>query len=155
MIRMAEGDIKRVVAARMSPGENVMKGLERICGEYGINNGIILSGIGSLDGLEYLVPVALPDKKAGFGYGAPLHVSDPLSVTNVSGMICHNNEGETLLHVHISTSDNSGTLRGGHLTDNNKVLLTLDVVIAELDGVEMGRAYDEDLEVFIFAPKQK
>ena len=42
------------------------------------------------------------------------------------------------------------------MTDNNTVLLTFDVVIGELgDGLEMGRAYDEDLEVFIFRPKQK
>ncbi len=39
------------------------------------------------------------------------------------------------------------------MTDNNKVLLTLDVLIAELDGVEMGRAYDDDLEVMIFSPR--
>lgn len=152
MIKMAQGGIKKVIAARISPGENVMGGLKQICEKYHINNGIILSGIGSLDGLEYLVPVILPDKKAGYGYGAPLHVADPISVTNISGMICHDETGETLLHVHISGSDNSGTLRGGHLTENNKVLLTLDVIIAELDEVEMGRAYDDDLEVMIFSP---
>lgn len=155
MIKMAEGNIKRVVAARISPGENVMGGLKQICKEYNIDNGIIISGIGSLNGLEYLVPVVLPDKKAGYGYGDPLYAEDPISVTNISGMICHDDAGETLLHVHISGADNSGTLRGGHLTDNNKVLLTLDVVIAELDGVEMGRAYDEDLEALIFSPRQK
>ena len=153
MIQMAQGGVKKVIAARISTGENVMEGLKQICEKYNINNGVILSGIGSLDGLEYLVPVILPDKKAGYGYGAPLHVSDPISVTNISGMICHDDAGETLLHIHISGADNSGTLRGGHLTDNNKVLLTLDVLIAELDGVEMGRAYDDDLEVMIFSPR--
>ena len=76
MIQMAQGGVKKVIAARISPGENVMEGLKQICEKYNINNGVILSGIGSLDGLEYLVPVILPDKKAGYGYGAPLHVSD-------------------------------------------------------------------------------
>lgn len=156
MIYTAEGGIKRVVAVRMSPGENVMKGLERVCADHGINNAIILSGMGSLDGCEYLVPIALPDKKAGYGYGDPIKVTDSVSVTGVSGMICHDDDGDPLLHVHINVSDNSGTVRGGHLTENNTVLLTFDVVIGELDdGLEMGRAYDEDLEVFIFRPKQK
>lgn len=83
-------------------------------------------------------------------------MTDSVSVTGVSGMICHDDDGNPLFHVHVNVSDNSGTVRGGHLTDNNTVLLTFDVVIGELgDGLEMGRAYDEDLEVFIFRPKQK
>ena len=77
MIQMAQGGVKKVIAARISPGENVMEGLKQICEKYNINNGVILSGIGSLDGLEYLVPVILPDKKAGYGYGVPL-LSAPL-----------------------------------------------------------------------------
>ena len=156
MIYTAKGGLKRVVAVRMSPGENVMQGLENACAEYGINNAIILSGMGSLDGCEYLVPIPLPDKKAGYGYGDPIKVTDSVSVTGVSGMICHDDDGNPLFHVHVNVSDNSGTVRGGHLTENNTVLLTFDVVIGELgDGLEMGRAYDEDLEVFIFRPKQK
>ncbi len=156
MIYTAKGGIKRVVAVRMSPGENVMKGLERVCADHGIHNAIILSGMGSLDGCEYLVPIALPEKKAGYGYGNPIKVTDPVSVTGVSGMVCHDDDGNALLHVHINAADSSGTVRGGHLTEANTVLLTFDVVIGELgDGLEMGRAYDEDLEVFIFRPKQK
>ena len=46
MIYTAKGGLKRVVAVRMSPGENVMQGLENVCAEYGINNAIILSGMG-------------------------------------------------------------------------------------------------------------
>ena len=33
MIYTAKGGIKRVVAVRMSPGENVMKGLEMVCAD--------------------------------------------------------------------------------------------------------------------------
>ena len=154
MIYTAKGGLKRVVAVRMSPGENVMQGLENACAEYGINNAIILSGMGSLDGCEYLVPIPLPDKKAGYGYGDPIKVTDSVSVTGVSAV--RRKIYRHLFHVHVNVSDNSGTVRGGHLTDNNTVLLTFDVVIGELgDGLEMGRAYDEDLEVFIFRPKQK
>ena len=156
MIYTAKGGIKRVVAVRMSPGENVMKGLEMVCADHGIHNAMILSGMGSLDGCEYLVPIALPEKKAGYGYGSPIKVTDPVSVTGVSGMVCHDDDGKALLHVHIYASDHSGTGRGGHLTEANTVLLTFDDVIGELgDGLEMGRAYDVDLEVFIFRPKQK
>ena len=155
MIRMAEGDIKRIVAARMSPGEDVMQGLERICEEYGIKDGVILSGIGSLDGAQFFNPVPLKDKKAGYGYSEPVVLRGPIELIGKSGMICHDTDGKTLLHVHYSLSDQHGNGHGGHLIEGNKVLMTVDVVIGEVEGVEMGRAYDEDLEVFIFAPKQK
>lgn len=67
-------------------------------------------------------------------------------------MICHDEKGETLLHVHVSYSDPYGNAHGGHMTEGNKVLITVDIVIAELEGFEMGRRYDEDLDLFIFNP---
>lgn len=155
MISMAEGGIKRIVAARMSPGEDVMLGLEKICEKYGIKDGVILSGIGSLDGAQFFNPVPLKDRKAGYGYSEPIVMRGPIELAGLTGMICHDAEGQTLLHVHYSLSDQHGNAHGGHLIEGNKVLMTVDVVIGEIEGVEMGRGYDEDLEVFIFAPKQK
>lgn len=70
-------------------------------------------------------------------------------------MICHDDDGNLLLHVHMSMSDQHGTGHGGHLIEGTKVLLTTDMVIAELDGLVMGRRFDEELGVPLFAPKQK
>ena len=61
---------------------------------------------------------------------------------------------EVLLHVHMSMSDQHGVGHGGHLVEGTKVLLTTDMVIAELDGLVMGRRFDEELGVPLFAPKQ-
>ena len=60
-------------------------------------------------------------------------------------MICHDDDGNLLLHVHMSMSDQHGTGHGGHLIEGTKVLLTTDMVIAELDGLVMGRRFDEEL----------
>lgn len=74
-------------------------------------------------------------------------MTDSVSVTGVSGMVVMMMT-EILCFMSMSMSDGSGTVEGGHLTDNNTVLLTFDVVIGELgDGAEMGGAYDEDLDV--------
>ena len=35
-----------------------------------------------------------------------------------------------------------------------KVLLTVDVMLAEVDGLVMGRKFDNELEVPLFAPRQ-
>ena len=73
-MEMAEGRLGRVIALRLKPGTDVLLGLTEACKRAGINNGVILSAIGSLDGVSYCNPVELPDKKAGYGYGEVLHL---------------------------------------------------------------------------------
>ena len=51
-------------------------------------------------------------------------------------------------------SDRYGNAHGGHLAEGTKVLLTVDVIIAEIEGLVMGRQVDEELEVPIFNPRQ-
>ena len=47
-----------------------------------------------------------------------------------------------------------GNAHGGHLVEGTKVLLTVDVISAEIGGLVMGRKFDDELEVPLFAPKQ-
>ena len=156
MITTAVGTgIKRVIALRMSPGEDVLLGVEKVCKDNNIKYGFILSGIGSLASVKFFDPVVLPDKKAGYGYSEPICMDGPIELLGLSGMICHDDKGEILLHLHYSLADKDGNAFGGHVIEGNKVLLTCDILIGEVDGIEMGRAYDKDLEVFLFAPKQK
>ena len=155
ILEMAQGEIKRVIAVRLRPGTDVLKGLEEACKRAGICNGVILSGIGSLDGVQFCNPVELPGKKAGYGYGETLHLTGPIELTSAAGIICHDDQGVTNLHVHVSLSDRHGNAHGGHLVEGTKVLLTVDVVIAELGGLVMGRKFDPELEVPLFAPRQE
>ena len=83
-----------------------------------------------------------------------LHLTGPIEWTNASGIICHDDEGNTNLHVHMTLTDRHGNAHGGHLVEGTKVLLTVDVIIAEIEGVVMGRKFDEELEVPLFAPRQ-
>ncbi len=153
-IEMAEGRISRVVPLRLKPGTDVLLGLTEACKRANINNGVILSAIGSLNGVCYCNPVELPTK-AGYGYGETLHLTGPIELLSASGIICHDDEGNTNLHVHVSLSDRHGGGHGGHLVEGTKVLLTVDVVIAEIEGMVMGRKFDSELEVPLFAPRQK
>ena len=152
-MEMAQGKLGRVVALRLKPGTDVLLGLEEACKRSGINNGVILSGIGSLNGVQYCNPVELPTK-AGYGYGETLHLTGPIELTNASGIICHDDEGNTNLHVHMTLTDRHGNAHGGHLVEGTKVLLTVDVIIAEIEGLVMGRKFDEELEVPLFAHRQ-
>ena len=71
-IEMAQGKLGRVIVVRLRPGADVLLSLEEACREHNITNGVILSAIGSLDGVAYCNPVELPEKKAGYGYGEVL-----------------------------------------------------------------------------------
>ena len=152
-MEMAQGKLGRVIALRLKPGTDVLLGLEEACKRNGINNGVILSAIGSLDSPHFCNPVELPTK-AGYGYGETLHLTGPIELTNASGIICHDDEGNTNLHVHMTVTDRHGNAHGGHLVEGTKVLLTVDVIIAEIEGLVMGRKYDNELEVPLFAPRQ-
>ena len=112
---IAEGGLKRVIAVRLHPGDDVLLSLEQLCREKNLKNGLILSAIGSLDGAAFYNPVELPHKKAGYGYSEPVTLKGPIELTNASGMICHDTDGNILLHVHISLSDRYGNAHGGHL----------------------------------------
>ena len=152
-MEMAQGKLGRVVALRLKPGTDVLLGLEEACKRSGINNGVILSAIGSLDSPHFCDVVEVPTK-AGYGYGEVLHLTGPIELTAGSGIICHDDQGVTNLHVHMSLSDRYGNAHGGHLVEGTKVLLTVDVIIAEIGGLVMGRKFDEELEVPLFAPRQ-
>ena len=152
-MEMAQGKLGRVIAVRLKPGTDVLLGLQEACERNGINNGVILSAIGSLQDPHFCNPVELPTK-AGYGYGETLHLTGPIELTSASGIICHDDEGNTNLHVHLTVTDRHGTAHGGHLVEGTKVLLTVDVILAEIEGLVMGRKFDEELEVPLFAPRQ-
>ena len=50
--------------------------------------------------------------------------------------------------------DRHGNAHGGHLVEGTKVLLTLDAVIAEVEGIDMRRKYNDELGVPLLAPQQ-
>ena len=153
-MEMAQGKLGRVIAVRLKPGTDVLLGLQEACERNGINNGVILSAIGSLQDPHFCNPVELPTK-AGYGYGETLHLTGPIELTNASGIICHDDQGNTNLHVHLTVTDRHGTAHGGHLVEGTKVLLTVDVILAEIEGLVMGRKFDTELEVPLFAPRQE
>ncbi len=152
-MEMAQGTIKRVIALRLKPETDLLLGLTEACRRAGINNGVILSAIGSLKDVQFCDVVEIPTA-AGYGYGEVLHLTGPIELTNASGIICHDDEGVTNLHVHLTLTDRHGNAHGGHLVEGTQVLLTTDVIIGEIEGIIMGRKFDEKYQVPLFAPRQ-
>lgn len=155
MISMAAGALKRGVAFRLSPGEDILEGIIEVCRQYGIRHGVILSGVGSMDGARFCDVDVLPGTKTGYGYSDPIVHTEPIELLSASGCICEGGGGETLLHVHCCFSDPKGNAYGGHLLEGNRVLVTADFVIGEFEGISMDRRFNEELGVYIINPRQK
>ena len=151
----AEGRMGRVVVLRMKAGTDLLDGMLAACEKHGIHNGVIISAIGSLNGVYYCDVEAVSDKKCGYGYGRTLYLDGPIELTGASGVICSDAEGRINMHVHINMSDKYGNAYGGHLVQGTKVLLTADIVLGEIEDVQMLRELDPDLEVYLLNPRQK
>ena len=150
----AEGRLGRVVVVRLRPGTDLLNGIQSACEHYEIHNGVIISAIGSLARVRFCDVEALPEKKCGYGYGRILALDETIELTGAGGVICSDAENHINLHIHISMSDKNGKAYGGHLVEGTTVLMTSDIVIGEITGLEMRREYDPDMDVYLLSPKQ-
>lgn len=154
-VKAVSGSMKRIITFRIKPHEDVMETMEAVCKKEGIQNGVIISAIGSLRGAQFMNPEPKPDHKAGYAYGDPIKLEGPIELVFASGLITHDGEGKLMLHVHVTLSDVNGKGYGGHLIPGNKVLLTTEVVIGEFEGIEMLRLWDDEIDLPSFMPEQK
>ena len=153
-LRGAEGSLGRVIVVRLAPGTDLLKGIQEACEKYRIHNGVVVSAIGSLNGVRFCDVEALPEKKCGYGYGKILSLDETIELTGAGGVICSDAENNINLHIHICMSDKNGKAYGGHLVEGTKVLMTADIVLGEIEGIAMRREYNEDMDVYLLNPQQ-
>ena len=153
-MKYAAGAIKRVHVLRIEPGEDVLLCIQKYCDEHKISNGVILSGIGSLDGCTFFDPQEMPGKPGLYGYVTPLDRPTPIELVGLNGIICSEPNGAAAPHIHASFADAEGNEYGGHLKEGNQVLVTVELVIAELEGVRMSRKLDPVKAVPVLFPEE-
>lgn len=154
MITSAQGMFKKVVAARFSPGEDLLLGMEQLCEEHGIRSGVILSGIGSFRVAKFCDIQKIPGSPTGIGYGEP-YVKELVELVTISGSICRDEQDKVQIHTHCAFSDKEGHTFGGHLVEGSKVLITADIVIAEMEGLSLERYFDDEIGFKLVRPVQK
>ncbi len=120
-------DIKRVILVRMNPGDDVLLELRRMVGEQGINNGVILTGFGSVSRSHFHV-VMSNDLPPAESYPKSIQ---PLDVCAVGGMIL-----DGRVHAHITFSDERNGF-GGHLEEGCLALTFLNIAVGDLGDVKI------------------
>jgi predicted DNA-binding protein with PD1-like motif len=153
-IEIAKGKISYIYVIRLPRGEDIMAGIKRVCFENNIKNAVIISMIGSLYDAYYCDPIVDTSKKNGIS-GIDLKLEGPLEVLTVQGEICHKNDGDLLVHMHVTCADGKGNVYGGHITgEGNIVLNTMNIFIGIIDGIDMGIKLDDTLGIPAFCPKE-
>jgi predicted DNA-binding protein with PD1-like motif len=141
----------KTIVGRILPGTDLISGIERICQDHHLNYGTIVAAIGSLSRAGFVY--ALPDKSAKMGikYSDPTTVEGPLELLACQGMIGLTVEGDLSIHLHGLMSDSDMKVYGCHFLKNaNPVLVTVEILIHEHEGVRMVREQDIETDFPLF-----
>ncbi len=139
----------RVIVARVKPGSDLLRSLQKIVAEEGITSGVIVSGVGLLKQARLRNCKSLPDEypitdanRTFLSFGKPLEI---LSISGNVTLV----EGEPLVHAHLTLSSVEGeeiTVIGGHLIEGCVVFGFSEFAILELEGIEMVKRFDEETQ---------
>ena len=150
----ASGRFGKAVPVRLRPGADLMLGLKQVCEQNGIKHGAILVGIGSLRQLSFQVLTPKPETKLGAGYTDRRWCQVPWRCVDLQGVVFQSEEGETLLHVHGTFSDQRGKVYAGHVVAGaNPILATLDAVIAGVGDVRLIRRIEPEIGMGLCTPE--
>ncbi len=119
-----EASLRRLVLARLNPGDDVLLGLREAVRESGIRNGVVLTGIGSVS--RYRVHVVrttnLPPGDTFF------EDEGPYDILSITGYVL-----DGRVHAHITLS-NKEQAAGGHLEEGCRVLTFAVITLADTDA---------------------
>jgi predicted DNA-binding protein with PD1-like motif len=112
---------------RLTPGTDLRRALEETVGAQGPGSAFVVAGIGSLTRacLRYA------------GEANEVELAGPLEILSLSGSL-----GASGAHLHLSVSDASGRVLGGHLGYGSTVRTTAEILLAPLPGWSLTRELD-------------
>lgn len=114
-------------AIRLSPGQDLKKGLTAFVREKNLQAAFIVTCVGSLQ--QAILRLANQP-------GAITRV-EKFEIVSLTGTLSPDGA-----HLHIALSDSIGTTIGGHLLDGNLIYTTAEIVIGEAGGLIFKRETD-------------
>lgn len=128
MVIMKSGEDRSLIVAKFEDGEDLFESLSTIIEEYGIESGIVLTGIGMLRNfvLGYFDGEAYQKKE----------FKDACELVSLQGSIT--TEKETVIHLHASLAEESNNVVGGHLFQAEVCTLN-EIVLRRLNDLTLIR----------------
>ncbi len=120
-----------IITLGIRPGEMLLESINKAIQDHHIENGVIISGIGTLKTchIHYITHTKFPSTNKH------ITIEKPLELNSISGVIAN---GKPHLHIVVSHLDKE--TYGGHLEPGSEVLYLAEVVIMKTDFLKMNRA---------------
>lgn len=112
---------------RLQPGDDLRAAIEALAARLPDHSGFVVAGIGSL--------VQARLRMAGDADARLLH--GPLEIVSIAGSISPDGA-----HLHMAVADATGRVLGGHVGAGCEVRTTAELLVAELPGHALARAFD-------------
>ena len=138
MAAVNEKNVVRMIAVRLGPDEDLLKGILNACKEYGIRDAVVLSCIGSLKHVNVynFVPLGVSGEEIAYGYAPEAQawgdLQGVMELCSAKGVLHVDETGEPSGDLFVTFSNAAGTVLGGRLGEGTLVKLTSEIVIGEL-----------------------
>lgn len=141
-----------VIVVGLAPGEMLLESLEAAVEEHNIQNGVVVSGIGTLKSCKmHHIEPADAERPNNFPPKDRIFILEkPLELVSISGVIA---DGQPHLHIVVSYRDEE--VYAGHLEDHSEVLYLAEVVILKFNALQMTRYFDATRKISLLGPKSE
>jgi hypothetical protein len=138
-----KGEIE-VINLGIEPGEMLLESIIQAIEKYDIQNGTVVSGIGTLKtcNMHYINHTEFPPSDSIY------QLEKPLELLSVSGIIA---DKEPHLHIVVSCKDKE--MYGGHLEPESEVAYLAEITILKTNFLPMKRHLDAQRKISLLGPK--
>jgi predicted DNA-binding protein with PD1-like motif len=128
------GHFDRIVVIRLKYGANLLEGMKRVIKEQNIQNGVILSAVGSLRGYE-VHQVSSRDFPSQDTFEK--NPMQPVDLVSMNGYVIN---GRIHAHMTLATPDH---VIAGHVEEGNEVYTFAVVTIGVMNDTDLGKIDDK------------
>lgn len=121
----------KMLAFRLLPGTDLKQGIEEAVKANDLKSGFIMTCVGSLSTAVIRMAGAQPEHQD------IRTITDDLEIVSLVGTL-----SQSGAHLHISVSDRSGVVIGGHLKSGAIIATTAEVVIGYDESITFNRSHD-------------
>ena len=141
-MKALEAKLGRVIFARLFENEDLLEAISNTAKQRGIKAGF------------FILIGTLKKAKLGFyrqGKYEPIQVGGPVEIVSCMGNISLKEEGELVVHAHISVSNEKSEVLGGHLLPGCVVAVTAELVLVEAADLKLQRKFDEETKLYLLS----
>jgi predicted DNA-binding protein with PD1-like motif len=122
-----------LITIGLGPGELLLESIQKAIKQYDIQNGVVLSGIGTFKTcrMHYITKTDIPPADAIYT------LEKPLELNAISGIIAN---GEPHLHIAVSCGENEAY--GGHLEPGSELAYLAEIMILKCNDHKLIRKPD-------------